>query len=92
MAGREARPPLGAIPSLQSLTRRKSLAYGYRKSTALALANGKGSNGGNSLELISGHDSLSAYAESYRALRTSLRADTDHSAASVRCTRSHRRP
>ncbi len=85
-------PPLGAIPSLQSLTKRKSLAYGYsnHKSTALAVANGNGSNGSNSLELISDHDSLSAYAESYRALRTSLLlSSAEHAPRTMLVTSSH---
>lgn len=80
-------PPLGAIPSLQSLTKRRALSYGYgaRKSTALAL-----SNGNNSHELVSSHDSLSAYSESYRALRTSLLlSSAEHAPRTMLITSSH---
>ncbi len=80
-------PPLGAIPSLQSLTKRRALSYGYgaRKSTALAL-----SNGDNSHELVSSHDSLSAYSESYRALRTSLLlSSAEHAPRTMLITSSH---
>jgi succinoglycan biosynthesis transport protein ExoP len=82
-------PPLGAIPSLQSLNKRRALAYGYgaRKSNALALS----SNGGpSSHELVSSHDSLSSYAESYRALRTSLLlSSAEHAPRTMLITSSH---
>lgn len=80
-------PPLGAIPSLQSLTKRRALSYGYgaRKSTALALSNSNNSN-----ELVSSHDSLSAYSESYRALRTSLLlSSAEHAPRTMLITSSH---
>jgi polysaccharide biosynthesis transport protein len=83
-------PPLGAIPSLQSLTKRKALAYSYgaRKSTALALSNGSG--GPSSHELVSNHDSRSSYAESYRALRTSLLlSSAEHAPRTMLITSSH---
>ncbi len=81
-------PPLGAIPSLQSLTKRRALSYGYgaRRSTALALSNGSD----NSHELVSSHDSLSAYSESYRALRTSLLlSSAEHAPRTMLITSSH---
>lgn len=81
-------PPLGAIPSLQSLNKRRALAYGYgaRKSNALALSNGAPSNH----ELVSQHDSLSSYAESYRALRTSLLlSSAEHAPRTMLITSSH---
>ncbi|MFN0112736.1 MAG: GumC family protein [Blastocatellia bacterium] len=63
-------PALGGIPSLQSLAKNKMLG--------LPAVNGNG-NGKKSValtslsnELLSGHDPLSSFAESYRALRTSL--------------------
>lgn len=84
-------PPLGAIPSLQSLTKRKALAYGYgaRKSNALALSS-NGNGGPSSHELVSSHDSLSSYAESYRALRTSLLlSSAEHAPRTMLITSSH---
>ena len=57
-------PALGAIPSLQSLGRRRLLgSRAPSESTALATMQS---------ELVSAHDSVSSFAESYRALRTSL--------------------
>ncbi len=80
-------PPLGAVPSLQAIGKRRSLGYGYgrRKSAALALA--KNDNSG---ELVSTHDSLSTYAESYRALRTSLLlSSAEHAPRTMLITSSH---
>ncbi len=73
-------PSLGAIPSLQSLTRRRSIGSG-KKSAALAL---------NSQELVSGHESISSFAESYRALRTSiLLSSAEHAPRKILVTSSH---
>jgi capsular exopolysaccharide synthesis family protein len=72
---------------LQAIGKRRSLGHGYgrRKSTALALA--KNDNTG---ELVSTHDSLSTYAESYRALRTSLLlSSAEHAPRTMLITSSH---
>lgn len=55
-------PSLGAIPSLQSLAKTQSFGAS-RNSMSLAPSNS---------ELVSGHEPISSFAESYRALRTSL--------------------
>ncbi len=77
-------PALGGIPSLQSLAKNKMLggANGNgKKSTALAMANN---------ELLSGHDQLSSFAESYRALRTSLLlSSAEHAPRTMLITSSH---
>jgi polysaccharide biosynthesis transport protein len=59
-------PSLGGIPSLQSLAKTRMFGGG-RDSLSLAPANS---------ELLSGHEPLSSFAESYRALRTSLLLST----------------
>lgn len=78
-------PALGGIPSLQSLAKNKMLGGmngNGKKSTALAaLANN---------ELLSGHDQLSSFAESYRALRTSLLlSSAEHAPRTMLITSSH---
>ncbi|MGH9801617.1 MAG: exopolysaccharide transport family protein, partial [Blastocatellia bacterium] len=84
-------PALGGIPSLQSLAKNKMLgisAAGFRngngngkKSTALTAINN---------ELLSGHDPLSSFAESYRALRTSLLlSSAEHAPRTMLITSSH---
>jgi capsular exopolysaccharide synthesis family protein len=81
-------PPLGAVPSLQAIGKRRSLGYGYgsrKQSAALAL-----SHKDNTGELVSTHDSLSSYAESYRALRTSLLlSSAEHAPRTMLITSSH---
>lgn len=73
-------PSLGAIPSLQSIARRRRVGQGG-KSSALAL---------NSQELISGHESVSSFAESYRALRTSvLLSSAERAPRKILITSSH---
>jgi succinoglycan biosynthesis transport protein ExoP len=73
-------PSLGAIPSLQSLAKRNVL--GDAKN---ALTKGSQSN-----ELVSAHDSISSFAESYRALRTSLLLSTpEHAPRTMLITSSH---
>jgi len=75
-------PPLGAIPSLQSLAKRKLFAGdGRPQSAALAPAEN---------ELLSGHETLSSFAESYRALRTSLLlSSAEHAPRTMLVTSSH---
>lgn len=77
-------PSLGGIPSLQSLAKNKMLGGlngSGKKSTALAMANN---------ELLSGHDPLSSFAESYRALRTSLLlSSAEHAPRTMLITSSH---
>jgi capsular exopolysaccharide synthesis family protein len=77
-------PSLGAIPSLQSLSKSKRFSLGNgngRKSTALAARSG---------ELLSGHESISSFAESYRALRTSLLlSSAEHAPRTMLITSSH---
>ncbi len=82
-------PALGGIPSLQSLAKNKMLGVNAssngngngKKSTALATA---------SNELLSGHDPLSSFAESYRALRTSLLlSSAEHAPRTMLITSSH---
>ena len=75
-------PALGAIPSLQSLTKKRMIASKSEKqSTALAAASG---------ELVSGHESISSFAESYRALRTSLLlSSAEHAPRTMLITSSH---
>jgi capsular exopolysaccharide synthesis family protein len=70
---------------LQSLGKRKGLGYGYTsKSTALVVA------GNNNHELVSQHDSVSSYAESYRALRTSLLlSSAEHAPRTMLITSGH---
>lgn len=79
-----ALPALGGIPSLQSLAKNKMLGGANtngKKSTALAMANN---------ELLSGHDQLSSFAESYRALRTSLLlSSAEHAPRTMLITSSH---
>ncbi|MEK7829601.1 MAG: exopolysaccharide transport family protein, partial [Acidobacteriota bacterium] len=78
-------PSLGGIPSLQSLAKNKMLGISVgsngKKSTALtAISN----------ELLSGHDPLSSFAESYRALRTSLLlSSAEHAPRTMLITSSH---
>jgi capsular exopolysaccharide synthesis family protein len=72
-------PSLGAIPSLQSLAKNKALGVG--NSSALALA---------SSELLSSHEPISSFAESYRALRTSLLlSSAEHAPRTILVTSSH---
>lgn len=77
-------PALGGIPSLQSLAKNKMLGVGIgngKKSTALTQVNS---------ELLSGHDPLSSFAESYRALRTSLLlSSAEHAPRTMLITSSH---
>jgi capsular exopolysaccharide synthesis family protein len=75
-------PPLGAIPSLQSLVKRKVVAAtGGQSNTALAHP---------TEELLSNHEPLSSFAESYRALRTSLLlSSAEHAPHSILITSSH---
>jgi capsular exopolysaccharide synthesis family protein len=77
-------PSLGAIPSLQSLAKNKKLGFGYgngRKSAALASVNH---------ELVSVHEPISSFAESYRALRTSLLlSSAEHAPRTMLVTSSH---
>lgn len=77
-------PALGGIPSLQSLAKNKMLGGGFgngKKSTALTQVNS---------ELLSGHDPLSSFAESYRALRTSLLlSSAEHAPRTMLITSSH---
>jgi polysaccharide biosynthesis transport protein len=78
-------PALGAIPSLQTLTRkRQKLLTGNRspgEGTALALAQS---------ELVSAHESVSTFSESYRALRTSLLlSSAEHAPKTMLVTSSH---
>ncbi|MBK6799219.1 MAG: polysaccharide biosynthesis tyrosine autokinase [Acidobacteria bacterium] len=73
-------PSLGAIPSLQSLAKTKMLSKG-KKSSALAIS---------SSELVSGHEPISSFAESYRALRTSLLlSSAEHAPRTMLVTSSH---
>ena len=82
-------PALGGIPSLQSLAKNKMLGVN---------ANGNGNGNGKkstaltavSNELLSGHDPLSSFAESYRALRTSLLlSSAEHAPRTMLITSSH---
>ncbi|MDQ3011073.1 MAG: polysaccharide biosynthesis tyrosine autokinase [Acidobacteriota bacterium] len=80
-------PSLGGIPSLQSLAKNKMLGGlsarngNGKKSTALVSVNN---------ELLSGHDPLSSFAESYRALRTSLLlSSAEHAPRTMLITSSH---
>lgn len=80
-------PALGGIPSLQSLAKNKMLGVNAngngngKKSTALTAV---------SNELLSGHDPLSSFAESYRALRTSLLlSSAEHAPRTMLITSSH---
>ncbi|MBS1788519.1 MAG: polysaccharide biosynthesis tyrosine autokinase [Acidobacteria bacterium] len=80
-------PALGGIPSLQSLAKNKMLGINAagngngKKSTALTAV---------SNELLSGHDPLSSFAESYRALRTSLLlSSAEHAPRTMLITSSH---
>jgi capsular exopolysaccharide synthesis family protein len=77
-------PSLGAIPSLQSLAKSRIRGLGNgngRKSTALV-------SPGN--ELLSGHEPISSFAESYRALRTSLLlSSAEHAPRTMLITSSH---
>jgi len=78
-------PALGAIPSLQTLTRkRQKLLTGNRgngEGTALATAQS---------ELVSAHESVSTFSESYRALRTSLLlSSAEHAPRTMLVTSSH---
>ena len=81
-------PALGGIPSLQSLAKNKMLGISAlngngngKKSTALTALNN---------ELLSGHDPLSSFAESYRALRTSLLlSSAEHAPRTMLITSSH---
>ncbi|MCG3162157.1 MAG: hypothetical protein JMDDDDMK_03397 [Acidobacteria bacterium] len=72
-------PSLGAIPSLQSLAKNKSLGSGV--GAALVPTNN---------ELLSGHEPISSFAESYRALRTSLLlSSAEHAPRTMLITSSH---
>jgi len=80
-------PALGGIPSLQSLAKNKMLGGlngngNGKKSTALAASVNN--------ELLSGHDPLSSFSESYRALRTSLLlSSAEHAPRTMLITSSH---
>ncbi|MDX2029994.1 MAG: polysaccharide biosynthesis tyrosine autokinase [Blastocatellia bacterium] len=74
-------PSLGAIPSLQSMAKQKGIGASKTASLSLSPANG---------ELLSGHESISSYAESYRALRTSLLlSSAEHAPRTMLVTSSH---
>lgn len=77
-------PPLGAIPSLEVLSRRRMMSYGADErngSTTLVHANS---------ELLSNHESLSSFAEAYRALRTSLLlSSAEHAPRTIMVTSSY---
>jgi capsular exopolysaccharide synthesis family protein len=77
-------PSLGAIPSLQSLAKSRMFGLGSgngAKSTALAAPNN---------ELLSDHEPISSFAESYRALRTSLLlSSAEHAPRTMLITSSH---
>lgn len=75
-------PALGAIPSLQSLSRKRlGGSRGASESTALATTQN---------ELVSAHDSVSSFSESYRALRTSLLlSSAEHAPRTMLITSSH---
>ncbi len=75
-------PSLGAIPSLQSLAKNKMFSLGNGKNgAALVPASG---------ELLSVHEPISSFAESYRALRTSLLlSSAEHAPRSMLITSSH---
>ncbi len=77
-------PTLGAIPSLQSLAKNRMLGNlngSSRKSLSLNPVNN---------ELVSGHEPLSSFAESYRALRTSLLlSSAEHAPRTMLITSSH---
>jgi capsular exopolysaccharide synthesis family protein len=84
-------PALGGIPSLQSLAKNKMLGAGLNR-------NGNGNGNGKKVtalttlnnELLSGHDPLSSFAESYRALRTSLLlSSAEHAPRTMLITSSH---
>ncbi|HQR34692.1 MAG TPA: polysaccharide biosynthesis tyrosine autokinase [Blastocatellia bacterium] len=82
-------PSLGGIPSLQSLAKNKMLGI-----SAASNGNGKGKKSTAlttvSNELLSGHDPLSSFAESYRALRTSLLlSSAEHAPRTMLITSSH---
>jgi capsular exopolysaccharide synthesis family protein len=62
-------PSLGAIPSLETLTRGRKLRG--RTSSRVPVETGLGTTVTRA-ELVSTHESVSSFAESYRALRTSL--------------------
>ena len=75
-------PPLGAIPSLQSLAKRRLFTGQASSATALARA--------RSAELLSQHESRSSFAEAYRALRTSLLlSSAEHAPRTMLVTSSH---
>ncbi len=81
-------PSLGGIPSLQSLAKNKMLGI----SAANRNGNGKKSTALTAMsnELLSGHDPLSSFAESYRALRTSLLlSSAEHAPRTMLITSSH---
>lgn len=78
-------PALGAIPSLQSLVKSKMLG---------GLSNGNGAKSTSLVapnnELLSGHEPISSFAESYRALRTSLLlSSAEHAPRTMLITSSH---
>lgn len=74
-------PALGAIPSLQSLQKKRLIGRGPSESTALATTQS---------ELVSGHESISSFSESYRALRTSLLlSSAEHAPQTILVTSSH---
>ncbi len=77
-------PSLGAIPSLESLTTRRGLLGGRGgQSEKMALAPTQG-------ELVSTHETISSFAESYRALRTSLLlSSAEHAPRTMLVTSSH---
>jgi capsular exopolysaccharide synthesis family protein len=78
-------PALGAIPSLQSLAKNRMLGGlgngNGKQSAALTAPNN---------ELLSGHEPISSFAESYRALRTSLLlSSAEHAPRTMLITSSH---
>ncbi|HWQ36246.1 MAG TPA: polysaccharide biosynthesis tyrosine autokinase [Blastocatellia bacterium] len=80
-------PPLGAIPSLQVLARRRMLNYEPNEN---GQQNGSLTLVHSNSELLSQHESLSSFAEAYRALRTSiLLSSAEHAPRAIMVTSSY---
>ena len=80
-------PPLGAIPSLQVLAKRRMLNYGQDEPAA---QNGSLTLVHSNNELLSQHEQLSSFAEAYRALRTSLLlSSAEHAPRTIMVTSSY---
>jgi capsular exopolysaccharide synthesis family protein len=81
-------PPLGAIPSLEALLRRRLVSYGQQ--TENNAQNGSLTLVHSNSELLSQHESLSSFAEAYRALRTSLLlSSAEHAPRTIMITSSY---